>query len=129
MENDNEKREVLAEFRGQGSDPSIYEKNFDNSYTVHGHINKYFWVLTESEREKLFEKKLVSLLNKVEEGGYQEINDTEINSIICGGSDDFNSPFESNTGSEYIDGYYVLKNPVSDNYDWKEIQEGFKEKK
>ena len=61
MENDMEKRKVLSEFRGQKSDPSIYEKNFDGSYT------------------------------------------------------------------DYIDGYHVLFNPVSSDWDWKEKQEEFKE--
>ena len=127
MKNDMEKRKVLSEFRGQKSDPSIYEKNFDGSYTVHGHINKYFWVVTESEREKLFIDKLNALVTKVEEGNYSDIEEHEINSVICGGSDNYNFPFESATGSDYIDGYHVLFNPVSSDWDWKEKQEEFKE--
>ena len=128
MKNDEERRQVLSEFRGQKSDPSIYEKAFDGSYIVHGGSGgKCFWVLTESEREQVFKSKLESLLRKVEKGDFSSLPDHEINSVICGGSDDYNSVFSNDDTGDYIDGYYVLYNLVRDDFDWQEIQEGFRQ--
>ena len=124
VENEVSRRKALAEFRGQKSDPSIYEKAFDGSFIVHGGSGgKCFWVVNPAEREQLFVAKLESMLEQIKETGVHYLPDEEINSVICGGSDDYNFPFENTATGNFIHGWWILYNPSFRDADWQESQE------
>jgi len=122
--NDKEKREALAEFRGQNSDPSIYEKAFDGSYIVHGHTKKYFWVLDEQERKELFKTRIEELQEMILLDQYDELPDELINSVLSQGA---LYPLAEEGKDEHIDGFYILPSGVQWDWDWQEEQEEYRE--
>ena len=127
IKNETSRRKALADFRGQKSDPSIYEQAFDGSFIVHGGSGgKCFWVVNRTERDELLKAKLEEMLARFEESGSYHFDDTEINSVICGGSDDYNGVFQNEKTGDFVHGYWILFNPSINDYDWQESQNAYR---